>query len=67
MAQKKNTRLYIMLGILGVLAIILILQRTVFAKKTKVKPPVVQTENNVISETPTTVSNNREMAVKRIM
>lgn len=66
MAQKKNTRLYIMLGILGVLAIILILQRTVFAKKTKVKPPVVQTENNVISETPTTVSNNREMAVKKI-
>jgi len=55
-----------MLGILGVLAIILILQRTVFTKKTKVKPPVVQTENNVISETPTTVSNNREMAVKRI-
>lgn len=66
MAQKKNTRLYIMLGILGVLAIILILQRTVFAKKTIVKPPVVQTENNVIPETPTTVSNNREMAVKKI-
>jgi hypothetical protein len=66
MAQKKNTRLYIMLGLLGVLAIILILQRTGLAKKTKVKPPVVQTENNVISETPTTVSNNREMAVKKI-
>ena len=66
MAQKKNTRIYIMLGILGVLAIILILQRTVFVKKTKVKPPVVQTENNVISETPETVSNNRDMAVKKI-
>ena len=66
MAQKKNTRLYIMLGILGVLAIILILQRTVFTKKTKVKPPVVQTENNVISETPETVSKKREMAVKKI-
>ena len=66
MAQKSNTRLYVMLGILGVLAIYLILSRTVFAKKTKGKPPVVQTENNVISEAPRAVSNNREMAVNKI-
>ena len=66
MAQKSNTRLYVMLGILGVLAIYLILSRTVFAKKTKGKPPVIQTENNVISEVPRAVSNNREMAVNKI-
>ncbi|MFC1593527.1 hypothetical protein ACFL3O_01175 [Candidatus Neomarinimicrobiota bacterium] len=66
MAQKKNTRLYFLLGILGVLIIILILQRTVFTKKTKAKPPVVQKENNVIAETPSTVSNNRAMAVNII-
>jgi len=66
MAQKKNTRLYFLLGILGVLAIFLILQRTVFTKKTKAKPLIVQKENNVISETPTTVSNNREMVVNKI-
>ena len=66
MAQKSNTRLYVMLGILGVLTIYLILSRTVFAKKTKVKPVVVQTENNVISEAPRTVSNNRELEVNKI-
>jgi hypothetical protein len=66
MAQKINTRLYVLLGILGVLIIYLILSRTVFAKKTKVKSPIVQTENNVISEAPKTVSNNREVAANKI-
>ncbi|MFC1784130.1 hypothetical protein ACFL0J_00705 [Candidatus Neomarinimicrobiota bacterium] len=66
MAQKKNTRLYFLLSVLGVLTIILILQRTGSTKKTKAKPPVVQKENNVISETHTTVSNDRAMVVNKI-
>ena len=61
MAQTDNKRLYIMLGILGVLFTYLILSKTVFAKKDKVKTQSqVQMVNNVSTIVPETVSKNRK-------
>ncbi len=67
MAQANNKRLYIMLGILGVLFVYLILSKTVLAKKDKVKKPAtVQLVDNISAVVPETVSNNRKMVVSKI-
>ncbi len=66
MAQTKNKRLYLMLGVLGILILYLILSRTVFAKKDKVKSPVVNTASNISYIAPETVSNTRKMAINKI-
>ena len=42
MAKQDNKRLFIMLGFLGVMILYLILSKTVFAKKDKVKRPAVK-------------------------
>jgi hypothetical protein len=66
MAQTKNKRLYLMLGVLGILMLYLILSRTVFAKKDKIKSPAVNTASNISSIAPETVSNTRKMAINKI-
>lgn len=66
MAQKKNKRLYAMLGFLGVLILYLILSRTVFAEKDKVPAPIINTADKVSSFVPETVSNNRKIAINKI-
>ena len=66
MAQTNNKRLYVMLGILGILLLYLILNKTVLAKKDKVKPPVVNTANNISSVVPETVATNRKMVINKI-
>lgn len=66
MAKTNNKRLYVMLGFLGILILYLILSRTVFAKKDKVKSPAVNTANNISSIVPETVSNNRKMVINKI-
>ena len=66
MAQKNNKRLYAMLGFLGILILYLILSRTVFAKKDKVKSPIINTANNINSFVPETVSNNRKIVINKI-
>ncbi|MBU0529474.1 hypothetical protein KKF86_06940 [bacterium] len=66
MAQTENKRLYVMLGILGILFLYLILSKTVFAKKGKVTSPIVNTANNISSMVPEPISNNRKMAMNKI-
>jgi len=66
MAQTENKRLYVMLGILGILFLYLILSKTVFAKKGKVTSPIVNTANNINSVVPEPISNNRKMAMNKI-
>ena len=66
MAKTNNKRLYVMLGFLGILILYLILSRTVFAKKDKVKSPAVNTANNISFIVPETVSNNRKMVINKI-
>jgi hypothetical protein len=67
MAQTDNKRLYIMLGILGVLFVYLILSKTVFAKKdeAKTQSPVPMV-NNISTIVPETVSKNRKMVMNKI-
>lgn len=65
MAKTNNKRLYAMLGFLGTLILYLILSRTVFAKKDKVKSPAVDTSNNISSVVSETVSNNRKMVINK--
>lgn len=66
MAKTNNKRLYVMLGFLGVLILYLILSRTVFAEKEKVKTPAVNTASAVSSIVPETVSKNRKMVINKI-
>ncbi|NHZ86269.1 MAG: hypothetical protein GWP19_10365 [Planctomycetia bacterium] len=66
MAQTNNKRLYVMLGILGILLLYLILNKTVLAKKDKVKSPVVDKTKNISSVVPETVSTNRKMVINKI-
>ena len=66
MAQTNNKRLYIMLGILGILILYLILSKTVFAKKDKMTSKAVNIVNNINSVIPETVSNNRKMVMNKI-
>ena len=67
MAKKTdNKRLFILLGVLGVLLVYLILSRTVFSENQKRKPPQVNTVNTVTNIPDQSISNNRKIAVKRI-
>ena len=47
MAQTDNKRLYILLGVLGILFIYLVLSNTVFAKKDKVPMRIDNAEKNI--------------------
>ena len=65
-AKTDNKRLYILLGVLGILLVYLILSRTVFSKSKKRKAPQVNAVNTVSNVPAQTLSNNRKMVVKRI-
>jgi hypothetical protein len=67
MAQKNdNKRLFILLGILGVLLVYLILSRTVFSKSKPTPTQRVNNVNTVVNVPVETISKNRQMVVKRI-
>lgn len=67
MARKAdNKRLFVLLGVLGVLLVYLILSRTVFSKDKKRRAPQVNTVNTVTNIPDQSISNNRKIAVKRI-
>lgn len=65
-AKKDNKRLYILLGVLGVLLVYLVLSRTVFSKSKKRKVPQTNTVNTISNVPVQELSNNRKMVVKRI-
>ncbi|MEE8340691.1 MAG: hypothetical protein V3R52_01190 [Candidatus Neomarinimicrobiota bacterium] len=66
MAKTNNTRLYVMLGFLGTLILYLVLSKTVFAKKNKVRSPAVNTATNISPVAPEVVSPNRKMVINKI-
>ena len=65
-SKSDNKRLYILLGILGLLLVYLVLSRTVFSKSKKRIASKVNTVNTVSNVPNQTLSNNRKMVVKRI-
>jgi len=65
MAKQDNKRLFIMLGFLGVMILYLILSKTVFAKKDKVKRPAVNAPTSISSVVPEHVSDNRQKVINK--
>ena len=66
MAKTDNKRLYVMLGILGILALYLILSRTVFAEKDKVKSGNNNNaKKNISYAVPEKVSDNKKTTKKK--
>ena len=65
MAQANNKRLYVLLSILGVLAIYLILSSTVFNKKDGPKPTSANVVTSALDETPTERQSNISKPRKR--
>ena len=69
MAKTDNKRLYILLGILGVLFIYLVLSNTVLAKKDKAPAPINNAEKKityVANEQVPDIKNNTKKNVKKI-
>ena len=69
MAKTDNKRLYILLGILGVLFIYLVLSNTVLAKKDKAPAPINNAEKKITygaNEQVPDIKNNTKKNVKKI-
>ena len=66
MAQTDNKRLYILLGILGILFIYLILSNTVFSKKDKVPMRIDNAEKKIAYAETEKVPNNIKNSTKDV-
>ena len=64
--KTDNKRLYIMLGILGILLAYLVLNKTVFSKDNKRSTPIVNTVNTAGNNQTPAVSDNRKKVMNRI-